>query len=273
MWAPSDASRLLDALSELAFPDHLFRRLHERGHSLATYRDYCERRRRFTRDSSNQLLCERMHRILTRAHTQLPRPVSAETWSWMVEDVLKQADNRRPGYQRLNELHQRFLAEQVAKLVEVAIDRQHPMRWVAEWQIRNTLWRWTVDGVSSNGTVVVDAAKADVTMWPVTLRAQAADAVCIHEHVVPRVVITRHLIEQRIVNVDEIAIALNVHCLAAVVTKSDDEELNSYHLRESMPDGWQWGDDPWARYRVAKLYDTLVWPDDWPRDRVLISAR
>jgi hypothetical protein len=163
----------------------------------------------------------------------------------------------------LSEQHQRFLAEQIAKLVEIAIDRRHPMRWVAEWQIRNTLWRWTVDGVASNGTVVVDAAKADVMMWPITRRAQAAVADRIHEHVVPRVVITRHLIEQRMMNVDEIATTLRRHCLAVVVTKADDDELNRHRLRQSMPNGWRWGDDPWVRYRAADLYDTLAWPDDW----------
>jgi hypothetical protein len=266
MWTPSDALELLDDLSELAFPDHLFQRIHPKGHSMARYRGYCEGlQKRFTRASSSQLLCERMHLIVTYVRTSLSPPVSAATWLSVVDDAVKQAGNGSRGYRRLSEQHQPFLAEQIAKLVEVAIDRRHPMRWVAEWQIRNTLWRWTVDGVSSNGTVVVDAAKADVTMWPITRRAQATAADRIHEHVVPRVVITRHLIEQRMMDVDEIVTALRRHCLAAVVTEADDDELNRHRLRESMPDGWRWGDDPWARYRAANLYDTLIWPDDWPR--------
>ena len=178
----------------------------------------------------------------------------------------------------MSEQHQRFLAEQIAKLFEVAIDRRHPMRWVAEWQIRNTLWRSTVDGVSSNGIVVVDAAKADVTMWPITRRAQAAGANRFHEHVVPRVVITRHLVEQRMMDVYEIATALRRHCLAAVVTEADDE-LNRHRLRKSMPDGWRWGDDPWALSRGESVQQVCLagrlatrWVDSL-RSAIVAAAR
>jgi hypothetical protein len=267
MWTPSDALKLIDELSEVQFPPDLFEHIHPKKHSMGRYRKYCEsRQKRFTRASSSQVLCERMHLIIEYARTSMSAPVGAATWLSVVADAVKRAGDGCRRYGRLSEQHQRFLAEQIAKLVEVAIDCRHPMRWVAEWQIRNTLWRWTVDGVSSNGAVVVDAAKADVTMCPITPQAQTAVADRTHEHVVPRMVITHHLLEQRMTNLDEIMAALRRHCLAAVITKDDNRELNRRGLRQSMPDGWRWGDDPWARYRAANLYDALIWPGDWPRD-------
>jgi len=69
---------LLDDLSELEFPDYLFRRIRPSGHSMTRYRDYARGlQKRFTRASSSQLLCDRIHLIVTYTRTSPSLPVSA----------------------------------------------------------------------------------------------------------------------------------------------------------------------------------------------------
>jgi len=41
-------------------------------------------------------------------------------------------------------------------------------------------------------------------------------------------------------------------CIGAVVTRAEDQRLNSLGLRSRMPAGWD-GMDPFARYRVAGI--------------------
>ena len=37
------------------------------------------------------------------------------------------------------------------------------------------------------------------------------------------------------------------------LSKEDDDKLNKAGFKTSMPSGWKWGDDPWARYKEAGI--------------------
>jgi len=45
----------------------------------------------------------------------------------------------------------------------------------------------------------------------------------------------------------------------AVVTKEEDERLNVAGIRETMPIGWQPGDDPLARWKMAGIEVPDLW--------------
>jgi hypothetical protein len=293
MLSPRNAIELVDALRALGFPDHLFRTIHPMGHSMSRYRAYCEAKERFTRVSSSNVLCAHLKAVLDGAMRLAPlRPMEAQ-WQSLVEGalsrdemVLQTARDTSPGgatactpapagnrtqtrtHRRLEAEHEAFIAAQIAALIRTAANPTHSMTLVARWQIRNTLWRWTVDGVDASGFVQIDMAKRVHGLLPMTRDASNAcpSIKRVHEHVVPRGLLATYLIERQETNRDRIIEFLRRYCLAAIVTKAEDDLLRSfpYRLGQRMPDGWNWGDDPWARYKTAGLFERLLWPDDWP---------
>lgn len=287
MGTPQQALRLLEELTRLRFPDDLFKRIHPFDHPLQTFQRYCVGKRSFLANSSSHALCERMVIIVGQAREVNSRDLDRVAWQRMVADALQQhprlgdgnqlAGNNILGsgrYRRLESHHQYFIAQQIAGLVPVALDTGHSMSRVARWQIRNTLWRWTVDGVDADGMVQIDAAKRNPGLLPMTklayeaiaTRSSSADLKRIHEHVVPREVIACHLLERDARTAEEVLAVLRCHCFAAVVTKQEERCFAMHGVKDSMPAGWRWGDDCWARYKQAGLYDELIWPADWPHD-------
>jgi len=291
MWTPKKALELLDALSALGSPEALFKDVHPMGHGVASYRRYCERRRRFNSGSESLVLCDCLQLIVDEARRREVGRVLAEEWDTVVAVAIRRhpgplaAQRAKAGqrgsqvteahaerldapYGRLDDRHQRFIAAQVAELLVVASEPSNAMNRVARWQVRNTLWRWTVDAVDTEGVVRIDGARSSRDLWPITRKAQSAapGAKLVHEHVVPRGVIASQLLASELRSMDAVFHALRRHCLAAVVTKDEDNLLNERGFKQAMPDGWTWGDDPWARYRVTGLYDELIWPQDWPTD-------
>lgn len=77
----------------------------------------------------------------------------------------------------------------------------------------------------------------------------------IFEHVIPAKRYIRELIDafnngkftQTYFNVFRSKIAV------CIVTKSQDDKLNKQQLREDMPQGWTWQNDPFERYNKAKI--------------------
>ena len=72
-----------------------------------------------------------------------------------------------------------------------------------------------------------------------------------HEHVVPRVVVTELLLEDRRVGEvrpDEVFKILTKYCIGCVLTLDEDRLLSP--LNREMPEPWN-GDSPWDRYRSA----------------------
>jgi hypothetical protein len=117
------------------------------------------------------------------------------------------------------------------------------------------MWRWTADGVDvESGRVVMDALKYDVTVHRSTREAREAARVGIrglrHEHVVPRTLLARRIIEGDL-DVTAIAALLTRCCRAVIVTREQDALIRP---RDAMPDIWDWDSgDPYARYVHSKI--------------------
>ncbi|MCA9678720.1 MAG: hypothetical protein KC464_27070 [Myxococcales bacterium] len=280
MWTPQQALALLASLDGLRFPEELFREIHPSGHSMKRFRNYCRGTQRFNRSSSSHGLCGRIERLADLARLEDASTLDVAKWRSLVASALaacsvaartstaEAADAPKSiAYRRLGGQHQRFIAEQIFQLAVVARDGTNAMRQVARWQIKNTLWRWTVDGVDATGLVCIDAAKRTPGLLPAT--RQAHEAMCsahprvVHEHVVPRSLLTDYVLKHERMTAEAICEFLRHHCLSAVVTREQDGVLNARGLREKMPDGWCWGGDPWVRYREVGLFDELLWPEDW----------
>ncbi len=39
----------------------------------------------------------------------------------------------------------------------------------------------------------------------------------------------------------------------AMILREEDKILSSLRLGRKMPEGWEWGDDPFARYKAANI--------------------
>ena len=73
-----------------------------------------------------------------------------------------------------------------------------------------------------------------------------------HEHVVPRRVIIESLLALDSATYDIVRERLERWCIAAVVSKEEDQRLCAAGLNHRMPIDWD-GTDVWARYRVAGI--------------------
>jgi hypothetical protein len=265
---PHETLETLRKLEARGFNDSHFRRLHPFGHALSTYRNYITDNdlQRFARGSSSHALKACLKDIL--AHSS--KEMAAEEWVCLLETALERnpiisrprRSSERSTRSRVAKVplapptsaHKRFIAEQISDWIPTARDTSHPMRDVARWLINNTLWRWTVDAFdAAANAIVVDGARKPNDFMPMSDAARLASIKDLrHEHVVPRNVITSYITAETL-SVDELIAALDGYCLAAVITKAEDDQLSAAGLRDRMPKGWKWGDDPWARYKAAKI--------------------
>ncbi len=75
----------------------------------------------------------------------------------------------------------------------------------------------------------------------------------VHEHVIPKSIIIQRLIalapKATAGSVNEL---LTTYCKGAVITKEEDNRLNTKGLRSKMPAGWD-ETDVWARYTQAAI--------------------
>jgi hypothetical protein len=73
-----------------------------------------------------------------------------------------------------------------------------------------------------------------------------------HEHIVPRSIITKDLLEMEASTANTIFELLEINCIGVVVTLEEDRSLNKLGLRSKMPEDWD-RIDPWARHRKAQI--------------------
>jgi hypothetical protein len=78
------------------------------------------------------------------------------------------------------------------------------------------------------------------------------DAKLIHEHLVPRSVVFKKLLDLESPDYDQVYSLLETYCVGVVVTKEEDEHLNKIGLRQKMPSDWD-GENPWARHEAGGI--------------------
>ncbi|GGZ44176.1 hypothetical protein [Asticcacaulis endophyticus] len=84
------------------------------------------------------------------------------------------------------------------------------------------------------------------------------DATACREHVVPRLVIIKecHVMLERGLSDEEIADFILKHTKIVLISPFERERLDSKDqlgMRQTMPDGWGFGDDIYARLRLADI--------------------
>jgi len=134
---------------------------------------------------------------------------------------------------------------------------------VAKFLVDSLLWCWTADGLDPDGNAVRDGVKYDLhhqrhtdaalTTWN---SSQQRGAGLTHEHAVPKKLLVRYLLTIDEATPNGVHEFLTKFCLAVIVTRKEDGDLNKKGLRESMPANWAFSAeaaDPLARYRACEL--------------------
>lgn len=164
-------------------------------------------------------------------------------------------------WQPLNIAHRDELISLVTQADNLAA-RTPSMRRLAVYLIKLAAWRWTADAVdSATGIVVPDAIKYDIRYLPHT--ADAA-SVCAqypkeigrrlrHEHTVPLKLLAAEVLKRKTSDREVIYEFFNTYCRSAIVTKEEDQRLNSAKLQRAMPSGWRFGEDILARYGMVGI--------------------
>jgi hypothetical protein len=158
--------------------------------------------------------------------------------------------------------------EQKNDLIELVMyahnlaNKNPSMRRLAVYLIKVAGWRWTADAVdSATGIVIPDAIKYDIRYLPHT-----SDAAMIyaqypkelgkrlrHEHTVPLGVIADWVMNLKTNDKEAIYNIFSNHCWAAIVTREEDQKLNSAKLQSVMPSEWEFGNEITARYKKVGI--------------------
>ena len=158
----------------------------------------------------------------------------------------------------LRDEEKRCICQFIRAFVPVARITDHPFRKIAEDQISLLMWRWTADGVNTKtGLVRKDGLKRSIKFQRHTRKAckvaRTSAKSLRHEHVVPRNVLAREIVDKDM-SEGEIHRFLTKFCLAAIVTKKEDQSLN----RAEMPEDWDFSTgNPFQRYVDAKLIEEM----------------
>jgi len=141
--------------------------------------------------------------------------------------------------------------KEIAMLIRLCVDNN------LNWPLVN--WRQTfafdlVDDIITIGS---------------SIAAFGSSAAPYREHVVPLTLVQRHAVKiaGEGASVDAIANFLRLNVLLVKVSISEADHLNRSPggtggklLKESMPDGWEWGDDPMERLKAAGINVSLNRP-------------
>lgn len=109
--------------------------------------------------------------------------------------------------------------------------------------IDNVIWVWSE----------FDGKYEGCKYWSIEAQSDSEeDKDLIHEHLVPRKIIREKIFSLKNPTKLDISHVLEKYCVGVVITKREDETLNFYKLRSTMPANWD-GKDVWARYKVAGI--------------------
>ena len=126
-------------------------------------------------------------------------------------------------------------------------------------------WRWPING-SFRQALGFDCIDRLITVGysELALSSQASDHW--RERVVPAVMVKNKACEMASQHASpkEISDFLKAHLLIVIVTKNEarllDRQLTTSgeSMRTSMPEGWQWGQDPFARLKAAGIVPRFI---------------
>lgn len=104
--------------------------------------------------------------------------------------------------------------------------------------------RKSADLISKNAVTKIRSQFGDLGTYPTLKVPQKDRKLFRHEHVVPCMVLSRYLVENKIQSSSEVFDVLLRHGMRAIILAEEDKLLS----KQKMPDGWSVGDNPFARY-------------------------
>ena len=142
---------------------------------------------------------------------------------------------------RITEKHKRYRTkEQICE--DVATILNAPVQYGTKFAVlAEVVWVWSE----------FDGKYEGCKLWSENA-SQARKDKLIHEHVVPKKIIIDTLFNLSSPTGAAVKDILSKFCLGVIVTKEEDQRLNTMGLRSKMPDDWD-GSDPWARYVAAGI--------------------
>ena len=75
----------------------------------------------------------------------------------------------------------------------------------------------------------------------------------VYEHTVPASLVRARLLSDSPLRQDQVVEILSSAGDVAMILREEDKILSSLRLGRKMPEGWDWGDDPFARYKAANI--------------------
>ena len=172
-------------------------------------------------------------------------------------------------FRALNDSERKYLCSLIETYAGIARRADHPMREISKKLMSYVLWRWTADAVKCGATgITKDVVKQDKWKYNCEVHPFTEKAKLItkdkgkrlrHEHVVPRDLIIRHILEEELEK-ETLFNFLCIFCKCAIVTKEEDQQLRP---RNTMPNGWAWDEAcVYSRYENSKM--KLMFPNDQP---------
>lgn len=159
-------------------------------------------------------------------------------------------------YKPLDEKHRSAIMRLVSVACEMA-ESDRSLKKVAIRLIKFAAWRWTADAFDSEkAEVKIDAIKFSfdhIHHTRESLGTADRNEGLIHEHIVPLGKLAERALKLGSSRPDALRKLFEDNCRAALITCKQDKTLNDHKLRDSMPDRWEWGDDPLARYHACNL--------------------
>lgn len=196
-------------------------------------------------------------------------PDQVESGDTSVPNILPPWMVKRLRYRKLQDEHQQFIAQEIARLIPVAANQGHSWR-TARFLIDSLLWCWTADGIDADGDAGRDKLKYDCMRQLHTVKARerweqnkGKGAGLRHEHAVPRKQLIKWMLDRRPhPTADEVQAFLCRLCFAVVITVDEDRQLKPY--KDSLPDDWDWnaqGDARLLRYEKVGLLHLVRPPE------------
>lgn len=114
--------------------------------------------------------------------------------------------------------------------------------------VAEAIWVWSEFYGKYKGCLYWSEAALSAEQVPNTL---------VHEHAIPRKILTGLLMEMKKPSKESVMRLLSKFCIGVVVTKSEDKALNAAGLRSKMPEMWDF-DNEWARYEAVGIVPVKV---------------
>lgn len=106
--------------------------------------------------------------------------------------------------------------------------------------------------ISKRALLKLKALEVDMTLVYRRSRFYGKDSPFMYEHAIPATIVRNQLLQVNATRQSVLKVLLNAGPVV-VVLREEDKLLRRHGLTKTMPEGWNWGGNPLARYRRAGI--------------------